>query len=112
MPDRWNPADRAYQDKLAATEQLAVLAEQAGISLIQLALAFTLNHPTVTSAIIGPRTMAHFESQIEATDTVLTSDLLDAIDQIVAPGTNLDARDFGYTPPALREPKQRRRPTS
>ncbi|MCW2524159.1 MAG: aldo/keto reductase, partial [Frankiales bacterium] len=110
MPDRWDPADRAYQEKLAAVERLAVLAEQAGMSLIEMALAFTVSPPGVTSAIIGPRTQPHFDSQIAAGETVLGADLLDAIDQIVAPGVTIDARDGGYAPPALRDSSLRRRP--
>jgi aryl-alcohol dehydrogenase-like predicted oxidoreductase len=86
-----------------------VLAEQAGLTLIQLALAFVTSHPAVTSAIIGPRTMEHLDSQLAAADVVLTSDVLDKIDEIVPPGTNLNPPDRGYEPPALAEPALRRR---
>ena len=97
------------QAKLEAAEQLAVLAEEAGLSLIHLALAFVINHPAVTSAIIGPRTMDQLESQLGAADVVLTPEVLDRIDQIVPPGTTLNAPDRGYEPPSLTDPALRRR---
>ncbi len=73
-------------------ERLALLADDAGLSLVHLALAFVRQHPAVTSAIIGPRTMEHLEDQLAATDLKLSDDLLDAIDGIVAPGTNRQRR--------------------
>ncbi len=97
------------QAKLAAVEQLAQLAEEAGLSLIQLALAFVISHPAVTSAIIGPRTMEHLESQLSAADVILEPAILDRIDQIVPPGTNLNPADGGYEPPALTDSSLRRR---
>jgi aryl-alcohol dehydrogenase-like predicted oxidoreductase len=96
------------QRKLEATGQLARLADDAGISLIGLAIAFVLRHPAVTSAIIGPRTMEHLESQLTATDVHLTDDVLDRIDQIVAPGLTLNPADNGWVSPAL-DPAARRR---
>ena len=96
------------QRKLDAAEALAQLADQAGITLIELAIAFVLRHPAITSAIIGPRTMGHLESQLTATDVVLTDDVLDAIDTIVAPGVTLNPADDGWVPPTL-EPAARRR---
>ncbi|MFB7543183.1 aldo/keto reductase [Streptomyces zaomyceticus] len=95
--------------KLDAAEALAQLAEEAGLTLIQLALAFVLEHPAVTSAIIGPRTFEQLESQLGADEVRLSRDVLDRIDKIVPPGTNLSARDAGYTPPSLTEPELRRR---
>ena len=96
------------QRKLQAADQLAQLADDAGISLIELAIAFALRHPAVTSAIIGPRTMEHLESQLTATDVHLTDDVLDRIDQIVAPGLTLNPADNGWVSPAL-GPTARRR---
>ncbi|MFG2895845.1 aldo/keto reductase [Streptomyces zaomyceticus] len=95
--------------KLDAAEALAQLAEEAGLTLIQLALAFVLEHPAVTSAIIGPRTFEQLESQLGAEEVRLSRDVLDRIDKIVPPGTNLSARDAGYTPPSLTEPELRHR---
>jgi|SRR5579872_306343 len=89
------------QRKLEAAGQLAQLADDAGISLIELAIAFVLRHPAITSAIIGPRTMEHLESQLTATGVHLTHDVLDRIDQIVAPGLTLNPADNGWVSPAL-----------
>jgi aryl-alcohol dehydrogenase-like predicted oxidoreductase len=109
IPLRYDLSLPGNQAKLEAAEQLAVLAQEAGMSLIHLALAFVTGHPAVTSAIIGPRTMEHLDSQLGAADLVLTPDVLDRIDQIVAPGTNLNAADRGYDTPALTDPSLRRR---
>ncbi len=100
------PANRA---RLDAVEQLARLADEADLSMIQLALGFVTAHPAVTSAIIGPRTLAHLHSQLAAAGTVLLADVLDAIDAIVAPGLDLAAHEKNDTPPALLDPAQRRR---
>jgi aryl-alcohol dehydrogenase-like predicted oxidoreductase len=78
------------------------------VPLIHLALAFVLEHPAVTSAIVGPRTMEQLESQLGAADVTLSADVLDRIDEIVAPGTNLNPTDAGWQHPAL-EPQARRR---
>ena len=85
-----------------------MLAEEAGLSLIHLALAFVLRHPTVTAPIIGPRTMEQLESQLGATDVTLSDDVLDAIDEIVPPGTNLNPVDAGWRSPALDAAARRR----
>lgn len=97
------------QRKYAAVEQLQALADEAGLSLIHLALAFVIRHPAVTSAIVGPRTAEQLESQLGAADVVLGDDVLDRIDEIVAPGTTLNPADGGYDNPAL-APQVRRRP--
>jgi aryl-alcohol dehydrogenase-like predicted oxidoreductase len=109
IPQRFDLSLPGNKAKLDAAEKLALLAEEAGLSLIHLALAFVTSHPAVTSAIIGPRTAEHLDSQLGAADTVLTSDVLDKIDEIVPPGTNLNAPDRGYEPPALTDPALRRR---
>lgn len=95
--------------KLEAVHALQDLADQAGVSLIHLALAFVLEHPAVSSAIIGPRTMEHLESQLDVTKVSLSRDVLDRIDEIVPPGTTLNEADRGYAPPALTEAALRRR---
>ena len=84
------------------------LAEEAGLSLIHLALAFVINHPAVTAAIIGPRTMEHLESQLGAADVTLDDAILDRIDEIVPPGVNVNPGDSGWQNPDL-EPAARRR---
>jgi aryl-alcohol dehydrogenase-like predicted oxidoreductase len=97
------------QRKLEAADRLAKLAAEAGMSLIHLALGFVLSHPAVTSAIIGPRTMEHLESQLGVPVNGLPADVLDRIDEIVPPGVNLNPSDRGYEPSALTDPAQRRR---
>jgi aryl-alcohol dehydrogenase-like predicted oxidoreductase len=84
------------QRKLEAVEQLAQVADEAGLSLIELAIAFVVNHPAVTSAIVGPRTMEQLESQLPAADVKLDATLLDRIDEIVRPGVNLNPADTSY----------------
>ena len=96
------------QCKLEAVEQLAKVAEDAGVSFIELAIAFVVNHPAVTSAIIGPRTMEQLDSQLPAADVVLDSATLDRIDAIVKPGVNLNPADTSYGEQVL-EPALRRR---
>jgi aryl-alcohol dehydrogenase-like predicted oxidoreductase len=110
LPHRFDMSQPGNQAKLAAAEKLAQLAEQSGLSLIHLALAFVISHPAVTSAIIGPRTMEHLDSQLGGADVTLTGDILDQIDEIVPPGTNLNpSSDRGYRPPSLADPSLRRR---
>src|SRR3954464_15162251 len=81
------------QRKLEAVEQLAKVAEDAGVSMIELAIAFVVNHPGVTSAIIGPRTMEQLDSQLPAADVALDAATLDRVDEIVNPGLNLNPAD-------------------
>jgi aryl-alcohol dehydrogenase-like predicted oxidoreductase len=109
IPQRFDMSLPGNQAKLEAAEQLAQLAEKAGMSLIHLALAFVTSHPAVTSAIIGPRTMEHLDSQLGAADVTLDSAILDQIDQIVPPGATLNPPDRGYEPPSLTDPSLRRR---
>lgn len=93
---RFDMSTPANQRKLDAVEELSVLAEESGIPLLQLAIAFVLNHPGVTSAIVGPRTMEQLESYLPAADVALTGDVLDRIDQIVAPGVTINPDDNSY----------------
>jgi aryl-alcohol dehydrogenase-like predicted oxidoreductase len=109
MPARFDLSKRGNQRKLDVVESLALLAEEVGLSLVHLALAFVLEHPAITSVILGPRTMEHLEGQLGATDVQLDADVLDRIDKIVRPGTNVVDADAGYTPPALVDPALRRR---
>ena len=109
LPQRFDLALPGNQAKLEAADQLAKLADEAGLTLIHLALAFTLSHPAVTAPIIGPRTMEQLDSQLGAADVVLDSAILDRIDEIVPPGVNLNPGDRGYDTPALADPSRRRR---
>ncbi|WP_217553153.1 aldo/keto reductase [Streptomyces sp. GbtcB6] len=109
LPDRFDLTLPANQARLDAVERLAAVADEAGLTLIQLALGFVTAHPAVTTALIGPRTPEHLRSQLAAADTVLSADVLDAIDAIVTPGTDLAAHEKYDTPPALLDPALRRR---
>ncbi|MGP4010582.1 aldo/keto reductase [Streptomyces sp. 4N124] len=109
MPDRFDLAVPANRARLEAVEQLAKVADEAGLTMIQLALGFVTAHPGVTSALIGPRTPDHLHAQLAAADTVLSADVLDAVDAIVAPGTDLAPHEKHDTPPALLDPSLRRR---
>ena len=108
LPRRYDLSIPENQAKLDAADALGRLADEAGLSLIDLALAFVIRHPAVTAAIIGPRTMEHLESQLGAADVELDDALLDRIDEIVAPGTTINPTDAGWTNPAL-APEARRR---
>jgi len=108
VPQRYDLSIPANQAKLEAADALGQLADDAGMSLIDMALAFVIRHPAVTAAIIGPRTMEQLESQLGAADVQLDDALLNRIDEIVAPGTNVNPTDAGWTNPAL-APAARRR---
>jgi aryl-alcohol dehydrogenase-like predicted oxidoreductase len=108
IPERFDLSLPENQRKLEVADRLAQLAEQAGLSLVHLALAFVLRHPAITSAIVGPRTMEQLESQLGADEVELTDELLDAIDELVPPGTTLNPADAGYTPPSLHASARRR----
>jgi aryl-alcohol dehydrogenase-like predicted oxidoreductase len=108
LPERFDLSEPANQRKLDAVEELAQLAEQTGITLIQLAIAFVLNHPAITSAIIGPRTMEQLDGQLAAADVVLDRAVLDRIDEIVPPGVTVNPVDNSFDNPAL-DPAARRR---
>jgi aryl-alcohol dehydrogenase-like predicted oxidoreductase len=110
LPWRYDMSMPENQRKLDAADALAVLAEEAGLSLIHMAIAFAIRHRAVTSAIIGPRTMEQLESQLGGADVALDDALLDRIDEIVPPGRNFNPADTGYTPPSLLDASLRRRP--
>lgn len=96
------------EPKLDLVEELLKVASDAGISLTHLAQAWVARHPAVTSAIIGPRTMDHLTDLLAGQDVVVDEATLDRIDALVAPGTNVNAGDAGWTSPAL-DPAARRR---
>ncbi|MFE9826401.1 aldo/keto reductase [Streptomyces sp. NPDC005791] len=109
LPERFDLSVPANRARLDAVEKVAAVADEAGLTMIQLALGFVTAHPAVTSAIIGPRTPDHLHAQLAAADTVLSADVLDALDTIVAPGVDLAAHEKFDTPPALLDPALRRR---
>ncbi|MFJ9033925.1 aldo/keto reductase [Streptomyces sp. NPDC102274] len=108
-PQLFDPSIPSNRARFDAVEQLAEVADKADLTLIQLALGFVTTHPAVTSALIGPRTLDHLHSQLAAADTLLSADVLDAIDAIVAPGVDLAAHEKTDTPPALLDASLRRR---
>jgi aryl-alcohol dehydrogenase-like predicted oxidoreductase len=108
IPARYDLSRPENQRKLEVADALGKLADEAGITLIEMAIAFVIRHPAVTAAIIGPRTMEHLESQLAAADVELSDELLDRIDAVVPPGVNINAADGGWPNPAL-EPAARRR---
>jgi aryl-alcohol dehydrogenase-like predicted oxidoreductase len=109
MPARYDMSTPDSQRKLDAADALGQLADDAGLTLIHLALAFVMQHPAVTAPIIGPRTMEHLQSQVGATEVKLSTDILDKIDEIVPPGVTLARSDQGYQPTSLTNPFLRRR---
>ncbi|MHB8241919.1 MAG: aldo/keto reductase [Solirubrobacteraceae bacterium] len=108
LADRFDMSLPENQRKLEAVEELAKVAEEAGLSLIELAIAFVTEHPAVTSAIVGPRTMEQLDSQLPAADAVLDPAVLDRIDELVAPGVTLNPADTSYGEQVLK-PLLRRR---
>jgi aryl-alcohol dehydrogenase-like predicted oxidoreductase len=94
--------------KLDLVEELLTLSSHAGVSLTHLAQAWVVQHPAVTSAIIGPRTMEHLTDLLAGQDVVLDAATLDRIDELVAPGTNVNPGDAGWRAPDL-EARARRR---
>jgi aryl-alcohol dehydrogenase-like predicted oxidoreductase len=108
LPRRYDMALEGNQRKLDAADALAALADEAGLALPELALAWVLNHPAVTAAIIGPRTMEHLQSHLPAVELELDAGILDRIDEIVPPGVNVNHEDAGWADPSL-EPAFRRR---
>ncbi len=93
---RFDMTSPANQRKLDVVEELAQLAEQSGMSLIELAIAFVIGHPGATSAIVGPRTMEQLESYLPAAEVTLSADILDRIDELVAPGVTINPADNSY----------------
>jgi aryl-alcohol dehydrogenase-like predicted oxidoreductase len=108
LPQRYDLSIPANRAKLEAADALGQLADEAGMSLVEMALAFVIRHPAVTAAIIGPRTMEQLESQLGGAEVPLDDTMLDRIDEIVAPGTTINPADAGWTNPAL-APAARRR---
>jgi aryl-alcohol dehydrogenase-like predicted oxidoreductase len=98
----------ANQAKLEAVRQLTALAGDAGLPLAHLATGFVRAHPAVTSVLIGPRTPQQLAELLAGADAELGPDVLDQIDEIVPPGTNVNAADIYYTWPALADKRLRR----
>ncbi|MFC0625768.1 aldo/keto reductase [Kribbella deserti] len=109
-PFRFDPSIPSNEVKFDVLEQLIEVAEGIGCTLPELALAFAVAHPAVTSVIIGPRTMEHLDSALKGAELVLDDATLDRIDEIVPPGTNVYPPDGVWRPQSLVDVSQRRRP--
>jgi aryl-alcohol dehydrogenase-like predicted oxidoreductase len=110
FPEAYDATSPANAAKLDAADALGALADEAGMTLVQMAIAFVTRHPAVTSAIVGPRTMEHLESYLAADGIDLSADLLDRIDAIVAPGHTVNVADnmWSTSAPALDAASRRR----
>ena len=110
LPLRYDMSIPANQAKLEAAQALGELADEVGMPLIEMALAFVTSHRAVTAAIIGPRTMEQLDSQLPALERpTLDAAVLDRIDEIVPPGVNVNQNDTGWDPPWLSDSSLRRR---
>jgi aryl-alcohol dehydrogenase-like predicted oxidoreductase len=109
IPSRYDMSIPGNQAKLEAAQALGELADEASMPLIEMALAFVVNHAAVTAAIIGPRTMEQLDGQLPALQRTLSADVLDRIDEIVPPGTNVNQNDTGWDAPWLTDSSLRRR---
>jgi aryl-alcohol dehydrogenase-like predicted oxidoreductase len=109
-PQRFDPSTPVNQRKLELVDELDKVAAHAGVPMTHLAVAFTLAHPAVTAAIIGPRTMEQLTDLLPAGDVKLDDGTLDRLDELVPPGTNVDPGDAGYQTPAIQSAWRRRRP--
>jgi aryl-alcohol dehydrogenase (NADP+) len=107
---RYFPKQMSDERRLEAIEHLIPLAAEAGLSLTHMAMAFVMAHPGVTSAILGPRTMQHLDDLLAGAEVRLSDDILDRIDQIVPPGTDVGPNEANYNPPAISRAELRRRP--
>lgn len=112
VPGRFDAAKPEVAAKLEVIEALVPVAEQAGVALSHLSIAFTLTHPAVTAAIVGPRTMEQLHDVLGSVEVALDDDVLDRIDAVVVPGSDVDPTDTGWTPPAVADAWRRRRPMS
>jgi aryl-alcohol dehydrogenase-like predicted oxidoreductase len=98
--------------RIDAVEQLVSLADEAGVSLTHLAMAFVIAHPGVTAALLGPRTIDQLDDLLAGADVALNDETLDRIDAIVPPGTDIGQLQMIYTPPAITDLTRRRRPVA
>ena len=107
---KFNPKYMTDDGKLNAVEQLIVVAQDAGLSLTHMAMAFAVAHPGVTSANLGPRTMQQLDDLLAGAKVVLTDEVMDKIDKIVPPGADIGPLHAAYNPPATMQVNLRRRP--
>ena len=101
--------DGTNQIKLTTVERLSSIADEAGLSLTHMSLAWATEHPALSAVLIGPRTEQQLDDLLEAADVTLTPDILDAIDAVVPPGTTINPADIGWNPPGLATNARRRK---
>jgi aryl-alcohol dehydrogenase-like predicted oxidoreductase len=109
LPGRYDMTGPASERKLLAADALARLADKLELSLVDLAVGFALTHPAISSVIIGPRSEEHLRAYVQASQVRLSESVLDAIDDVVPPGTNFVERDAGAIVPSLEFAELRRR---
>ena len=85
MIDRW-----MKDPVLAAVQKLTPLADAAGLSMAQLALAWVLQNSNVSAAVIGASRPEQVLENAKAAGVKLEAELMTAIDDILAPVTQLD----------------------
>ena len=107
---KFSPKYLTNEAKLDAIEILITLAKEAGLSLTHMAMAFVMAHPGVTSAILGPRTIQQLDDLLASAEVALDDEILDRIDEVVAPGTDAGPMGAVYEPPAVTQADLRRRP--
>lgn len=107
LPARYELSEPANRRKLEAVEHLSEVARDAGLSMVELAVAFVLSHPAVTAPTIGPRTVEQLESQLGGVDIQPSPDTLDRIGAIVPPRTTINPADAGYLSPTLTDDRRR-----
>lgn len=112
LPARFDPGLPQNDAKFDAVEEFVKLAAEVGCTLPQLAVAFTVAHPAVTSVIIGPRTMEQLDDILDGAALTLDDAVMDRIDEIVPPGTNVYHPDGVWQPQPVVEPTLRRRPVT
>jgi len=110
IPQRFDPSLPANQQKLDLVEKLEAVADEAGVPLRHLALAFVVTHPAVTAAIIGPRTMDQLEDLLSGSEVTLDDATLDRLDEIVPPGVTINPADAGWQSESVTQAWRRRRP--
>jgi aryl-alcohol dehydrogenase-like predicted oxidoreductase len=106
----FSPESELVRYKLQLANALNGLAAEAGLKLAHMAIGFVLEHPSVTSTIIGPRTHEQLDDLLACASLKLDRSVLDRIDELVPPGTNVNGIDLTSRPAAMRKSRRRRRP--
>jgi len=105
---KFDPQSELIQKKLELANALNGIAQEAGMPLTHLSIGFVLEHPAVTSAIIGPRTHAQLDDLLTCADVRLKPEVIDRIDALVPPGTNINPFEVNSRPAGLGKSGRRR----